>query len=117
MNKIVRQANDDSLEWAILAARTWSLIAALGVVLLACWFAWSGELRALWTLFALGVTGAPASWFGWWLHGNDTWRSGQVERRGECGATYQDMTCDRLPEYHQVHWDQAKDPDGKRRWT
>jgi hypothetical protein len=69
------RANDQSLEYAILGARVWAVLAALVLVGAVVGCVWTLDWRWAATAVLAGVNAGLAGWWGWWLKGNEDWRS------------------------------------------
>lgn len=74
----VERANDQALEYAILAARI--LGALVPVAALAAVFVWIWTGDGRWALTAVlgAVVGGVTGWWGWWHNGNEEW--GRADR-------------------------------------
>lgn len=72
----VEKANDQALEHAIWLARwvgafvVWAAFVALIAGI------WTADPRWYWSAVVAALVGGAAAWWGWWIKGNEEWRSG-----------------------------------------
>jgi hypothetical protein len=71
----VERANDQALEYAILAARWGGLLLALAALVGAWAWVWTWDARWGFTAILAALVGGSAGYWGWWLKGNEEWRS------------------------------------------
>lgn len=69
------RANDQSLEWLILASRVWAVLAAVAFVGALLGALWTLDWRWAVTAVLAGANAGAAGWWGWWIKGNEEWRS------------------------------------------
>lgn len=72
----VSRFNDNTMEYAIAAARILTAVAALGWLVAVASLIWTGDDRWAGMAGLASVVTLAAGWFGFWAKGNEEWRRG-----------------------------------------